>query len=49
MFKCTACGHTANADHNAAINIPVRGCPWTRPARGEGHLHGEGRSRLGPR
>ncbi|MDE0671820.1 MAG: transposase [Caldilineaceae bacterium] len=29
VFKCTACGHTANADHNAAINIPVWGCPWT--------------------
>ncbi len=36
VFQCTACGHTANADHNAAINILVRGCPWTRPARGVG-------------
>ncbi len=32
LFQCTACGHTANA----AINILVRGCPWTRPARGVG-------------
>ena len=36
VFQCTACGHTANADHNAAVNILVRGCPWTRPAHGVG-------------
>ena len=29
-------GHTANADHNAAVNILVRGCPWIRSARGVG-------------
>ena len=36
VFQCTACGHTANADHNAAINILARGVPLTRPARGVG-------------
>ncbi len=35
-FKCTACGHTANADRNAAINILDRGRPLIRQARGEG-------------
>ncbi len=45
VFKCTACRHTANANRNAAVNILVRGCPWTdRPAE-QGHLHSEGRSR----
>ena len=24
-FRCTACGHTANAEHNAARNILARG------------------------
>ena len=32
VFRCTAYRHTANA----AVNILVRGCPWTRPARGAG-------------
>ena len=36
VFQCTACGHTANADHNAAINILARGVPLARPARGVG-------------
>lgn len=36
VFQCTACRHTANADHNADINILVRGCPRTRSARGVG-------------
>ena len=35
-FRCTACGHTANADHNAAVNILVRGVPLARSARGVG-------------
>ena len=35
-FKCTACGHTANADRNAAVNILDRGRPLIRQARGEG-------------
>ena len=33
-FKCTACGHTANADRNAAVNILDRGRPLIRQARG---------------
>ena len=36
VFQCMACGHTANADHNAAINILARGVPLARPARGVG-------------
>ncbi|MCY4519275.1 MAG: transposase [Caldilineaceae bacterium] len=36
VFKCTACGHTANADHNAAINILAKGVPLARLARGVG-------------
>ena len=36
LFHCTVCGHTANADHNAAINILARGVPLVRPARGVG-------------
>ncbi len=35
-FKCTACGHTANADRNAAVNILDRGRPLIRQARGAG-------------
>lgn len=31
-FRCVNCGHTANADHNAALNILVRG---TSTERGE--------------
>jgi len=27
LFRCTACGHTMNADHNAAINILRRARP----------------------
>ena len=39
-FECTSCGHAANADHNAALNIlrradspllPVEGYRATRP------------------
>ena len=33
VFQCTACGHTANADHNAVVNILARGVPLARPAR----------------
>ncbi len=36
IFKCTACGHTANADRNAAVNIRDRGFPLIRQARGTG-------------
>ena len=36
VFKCTACGHTANGDHNAAINILAKGVPLARLARGVG-------------
>ena len=35
-FQCTACGHTANADRNAAVNILDRGFPLIRQARGTG-------------
>ncbi len=33
LFHCTACGPTANGDHNAARNILARGSPLVRPAR----------------
>ena len=36
MVQCMACGHTANADPNAAINILARGLTLARPARGVG-------------
>ena len=35
-IQCTACGHTANADRNAAVNILDRGRPLIRQARGAG-------------
>lgn len=35
-FRCLSCGHKANADLNAAINILVAGsCPETKNACGE--------------
>ena len=34
VFQCAACGHTANADHNAAINILARGVPLARRPAG---------------
>ena len=33
---CAVCGHTANADHNTAVNIPGQGQPLARTARGVG-------------
>ncbi|MDP2086248.1 MAG: transposase [Gemmobacter sp.] len=43
-FVCTACGHAANADHNAAINILNRALRGdeTRPRRNTPLLDGEG-------
>jgi len=35
VFRCLACGHTLNADHNAALNILAAGLAAT--ARGERH------------
>ena len=35
-FQCTACGHTANADHNAALNILERGMALLPTAHGAG-------------
>lgn len=47
LFRCTACGHTMNADHNAAINILRRArpdavvpmAPAPKPLRGKARAH----------
>ena len=42
-FECVACGHTANADTNAAINILNRAVGYTVSARGSNRTSGRKR------
>lgn len=46
-FECQACGHTMNADHNAALNVAARGAVMRPMVSGSDHASmGVGRGEL---